>query len=98
MKRRSYVIPFALILTALAIITRPAAAAAPRLLMIYGTPLAQPVILDDFGDNLQLMLSISDAADITASELEGRPCLKLAYFWGQDWVDYVAQGKSIAVL
>lgn len=76
----------------------PAAAAAPRILLISGPPLSWPVILDDWEENLRLMGAISDAATLQPEALEGRPYLHLAYFWGPEWDTYIQAGKPAAAL
>ena len=75
---------------------RPAAAAAPRLLMIYGGPLAKPVILDNWAENGSVFGD--EMPTIKPADLEGRPYLKLALFGGPRWRDYVDAGKPLDAL
>ncbi len=70
-------------------------AAAPRLIMVYGSPLTKPVILRNWRENLEFMSSITQQSSVTSEELRRRPYLKLALFWGPEWVQYVEEGKPI---
>ncbi|MGI8551544.1 MAG: hypothetical protein ACR2PL_12295 [Dehalococcoidia bacterium] len=72
--------------------SRPAAAAAPRLLMVYGAPLPAPIILDDWRENLDVMLAMTEPSSITPVQLSGRPSLELALFWGEGWDQELKQG------
>jgi len=76
----------------------PVEAAAPRLLIVYGPPLTRPVILDDWQENLTLMLAATDNAGISADALQGRPYVRLAFFWGPEWAQYVDAGKPLSAL
>lgn len=73
-------------------------AAAPRLLMVYGTPLPQPVLLTDWWENLDFMLAIAEGVTITPEELAGRPYLGLAFFGGPEWVRYADEGRPLGAL
>ena len=77
------------------VLATPAEAAAPRLVMIYGKQLPKPIILADWQENMRLMAAITEQARVTPEELKRRPYLKLAFFWGLEWVRYVDQGKPI---
>src|SRR5713226_4809934 len=68
-------------------------AAAPRLIMVYGSPLTKPVVLSDWRENLEFMASITQQSSVTPEELRRRPYLKLALFWGPEWARYVEEGK-----
>jgi hypothetical protein len=70
-------------------------AAAPRLIMVYGSPLTKPVILSNWRENLEFMASITQQSSVTPEELRRRPYLKLALFWGPEWAEYVEEGKPI---
>ncbi len=86
------------ILLTLATGVAPVVAAGPRVLMVYGPPLAKPIILHHWGENMQLMGAAVDAATVTRAKLKGRPYLHMALFWGSTWVQYVNQGKPLAAL
>lgn len=90
-------INLSLLMGALLIFTfiNPVYAAAPRLLMLYGKPLPKPIILDDWQENLKLMLAVTEASPISAEELKDRPYLKMAFFWGLEWDRYVKEGKPL---
>ncbi len=74
----------------------PAHAAAPRLVFVYGDLLAQPVVLDDWWENLALLLGNEGPTEIT--DLDGRPYLDLAFFWGPAWDQYVRDGQPLEAL
>jgi len=76
----------------------PVEAAAPRLILVYGPPLAQPVVLDDWQENLTFMVAATEDAGLSADTLRGRPYFRLAFFWGQEWAAYVDAGKPLSAL
>lgn len=62
----------------------PVAAAAPRYIIASGTLLPQPIILDDWQENLALMsATVEDPPPPTVSDadLAARPSIDLALFW-----------------
>jgi hypothetical protein len=73
----------------------PVEAAAPRVIMVSGPGLCQPVILDDWPENLDLMESIALGGEVKPEDLIGRPYLEMGLFWGPEWVQYVDEGKPI---
>lgn len=97
---RRYRVPLALTLALLigTALVSPVLAAAPRIIMIYGPPLAQPIVLSDWVENGRFMGSITEGSNITSEELTGRPYLELAFFWGAEWDQYVKEGKPLAAL
>lgn len=78
--------------------TIPVSAAAPRLVMIYGGSLSHPIILDDWNENLTLMLAARESAWLASLDLGSRPSFQVAYFWGPTWADYMAAGKPIQAI
>ena len=54
-RTRRAVLATALVLVLALAGARPAAAAAPRVLLVYGGGLAQPVILSDWWENLEFL-------------------------------------------
>lgn len=62
----------------------PAAAAPPRLIVIHGPPLAQPVVLSDRRANLRLIQG--PETDARPEDLAERPFYELAFFWGNGQV------------
>ncbi len=77
------------------VFAKHADAAAPRLIMVYGSPLRKPVILGNWRENLEFMSSITQQSSVTPEELRRRPYLRLALFWGPEWAQYVEEGKPI---
>jgi hypothetical protein len=80
-----------------ALVASPAVAAAPRLMMVYGPPLSKPIVLQDWRENLTVMVGL-ERTNIDPGELEGRPYLKMALFWGPRWVEYVEEGRPLDAL
>jgi hypothetical protein len=72
----------------------PARAAAPRLVMVSGAPLAAPVLLSDW-DEIATLYGMLVSGPATPSELRGRrPSLQLALFWDANlWEPYVRDGR-----
>jgi hypothetical protein len=73
----------------------PAQAAAPRLIMISGEPLAEPILLDDAEEVFALYQAFFFEGDPVARiALQGRPSLRLALFWDNAlWEPYVRDGR-----
>jgi hypothetical protein len=67
-------------------------AAAPRLLIIYGNSLREPVLLQDWGEIFKMFTSTPAE---TGLSLKDRPFLEIAMFWGPEWSDYVNKGKPL---
>ena len=63
----------------------PAAAAAPNYILVSGPGLRRPVLLDDWPENLRLLISLVDARKLDVVALRGRPRFDLAMFWA--WSD-----------
>lgn len=76
--------------------TIPVHAAAPRLAMIYGAPLRHPVILDVWQEQVDLVGG--DMAGLIREDLDGRPYLDVALFWGPEWSEFVESGKPLGEL
>lgn len=75
---------------------KPVHAAAPRLALVYGELLPEPVLLDTWDEAGSLLAG--DAAPVARRDLDGRPFARLALFWGQTWVDYADGGGALDVL
>ena len=69
----------------------PAAAAAPRLIMVSGPSLPRPIWLTDWGENGEV-LGIRTST-ITPGELAGRPYLDLGLYWTDWWERYLYEGR-----
>lgn len=83
----------ALAFVALAQGTMPAYAAAPRVILVYGGGLSRPVVLDDWNENLDLMLAMNpNAPDVSKDSLVRRPSFRVAMFWGAVWDEYMRVG------
>lgn len=66
----------------------PAAAAAPNYILVSGPGLKRPVMLDDWAENLRLVIATVDAPvakDTVTRSLSRRPSFDLALFWA--WGD-----------
>jgi hypothetical protein len=85
-------------LLALTTTTTPGIAAGPRIMMVYGRPLAMPVIFSNWGENETLMVAANDDMSVMHAQLTGRPSLRVAMFWGMDWVQYMKHHRSLAAL
>jgi hypothetical protein len=77
-----------------------AGAAAPRIMMVTGPGLDEPVFLTDYSENLDLMLAfqrgreIDEGRVVDPKELRRRPYLELWLFWGENqWEPYVREGR-----
>jgi len=88
----------AVTLLALTTITTPVMAAGPRIMIVYGRPLAKPVIFSNWGENETLLVAANDGMSVKHARLKGRPSLRVAMFWGMEWVQYMKHHKSLAAL
>lgn len=75
----------------------PAFAAVPRIVMVYGPPLEQPVVMTDWPEN-GWVVSGQELPTTALDTLEGRPFLEVVLFWGPAWDEYVRVGKPIGTL
>lgn len=69
--------------------------AAPHVIIIQGKGLSQPVILDDWNENVELLGSFADNEIVKSEELVGRPYLEISMFWGPKWLEFVRSGQSL---
>jgi hypothetical protein len=74
--------------------TSSAFAAAPRIIIVAGGGLAKPVVLDDWHENLAIMLAATDGVDARIESLSARPWYRIAMFWGQRWEQYMQAGND----
>ena len=96
--RRIALIVGVVVAAALMAVTSPVMAAGPRIMIVYGRPLARPVIFSNWGENEELMVSSNDSMSVTNVRLKGRPSLRMALFWGTEWVQYAKRHPSLAAL
>jgi hypothetical protein len=85
-------------LLALTTISTPVMAAGPRIMIVYGRPLATPIIFSNWGENQTLLVAANDGMSVKHARLTGRPSLRVAMFWGMEWVQYTKHHKSLAAL
>jgi hypothetical protein len=70
----------------------PAEAVFPRLLMVYGGPLARPLIVENPRDVQDIFEGISEG--VNRNGLDRRPYFEFALFWGNDkWDRYVDEER-----
>lgn len=84
----------ALAFVALAQGVAPVYAAAPRVILVYGGGLPSQVVLDNWNENLDLMLAMSLQApeEVSMDSLVRRPSFRVAMFWGPVWDEYIRAG------
>jgi hypothetical protein len=73
-----------LLLAAAVTLAAPAQAAAPNYILVSGPGLRQPVLLDDWNENLELVVAIEQGARAKRPVVRGlarRPRYDLAEFW-----------------
>ncbi|NOT59356.1 MAG: hypothetical protein HOP19_03925 [Acidobacteria bacterium] len=87
-----------LVFVALLLLVTPIYAAAPWIIRISGDPLAKPIFMTDWHENQKLLVAVKQAADVSEESLAKRPHLKLALFWGPDWINYTKSGKTLEQL
>jgi hypothetical protein len=77
----------------------PAAqAAAPRIVIVSGKPMAHQIAISNWTAIFRIIEPVVSAPNVKRTQLVGRPRLKLSMFWGPRWVDYLAAGHSAAAL
>ena len=72
-------------------------ASPPRVIMVLVPPSCEPVILDDWDENLTVVTSVPEqGAEV---EVTGRPYLELVLFW-ENWRvrEYEGEGKPLSTL
>jgi hypothetical protein len=69
-------------------------AAAPRLIMVSGEPLADPILVSNAKEAFELYESFYAGRPVDRARLEGRPSLRLGFFWDNSlWEPYVRAGR-----
>jgi hypothetical protein len=88
----------ALLAVTVAVWASAASAAAPRIVIVSGAPLARQVAISDWQRIFVIVGELQSAATAPRAQLRARPRLHLALFWGPAWNDYLKQGKSADAL
>jgi hypothetical protein len=71
-----------------------ASAAAPRLIMVSGDSLAEPLLISGAEDVFTLYGAFFEGRPVDRSEAAGRPSLRLGLFWNNLlWEPYVEDGR-----
>lgn len=91
-------VAIATIAAAAALTAGVADAAAPRIVIFTGKPLAHQVVISDWEAVFRVVAQIAPARVAPRAKLAGRPRLKVSMFWGPRWIDYLAQGKRASAL
>ena len=81
-----------------ALLAGSAHAAAPRIVIFSGEPLAHQVVISDWPSIFRVVELLSPARVARRAELAGRPRLTVSMFWGPRWIDYLSNGKRASAL
>lgn len=96
MKRLS--IAIAAMAVAAALGAGTASAAAPRIIIVSGKPLAQQVVIANWQSIFAVVDEVANARVVQRRQLAGRPSLKVSMFWGPRWNDYLSKGNRASAL
>ncbi len=96
MKRLS--IAIAALAVAAALGAGTASAAAPRIIIVSGEPLAQQVVIANWQSIFAVVDEVANARVVQRRQLAGRPSLKVSMFWGPRWNDYLSKGNRASAL
>lgn len=73
--------------------------AAPRIIMLHGGSLPEPIYLTNWWENLQMMGAINGHAPVRRSEIDTTGSIQVAMFWsGPDWDAYAQNPARLAEL
>jgi hypothetical protein len=86
------------VLTAVVVVAPAAQAAAPRIVIVSGKPMAHQIAISSWTAILRIVEPVASAPNVKRAQLVGRPRLRLSMFWGPRWVDYLAAGHRAAAL
>jgi hypothetical protein len=64
-------------------------------MLIQGSPLEKPIIMSDWQENHQIMMSLSEEGAASQEDLTSRDFLDISMFWGPEWLEYKAKGGSL---
>ncbi len=93
--------PAVALLVAVAVLAASASvarAAAPRIVIVSGKPLAHQVVISDWERISVVVGEIASGRIVPRTQLASRPRLKLSLFWGPRWNDYLDKGNPAAAL
>jgi hypothetical protein len=85
-------------LTAVAVGAPVARAAAPRIVIVSGKPMAHQIAIVNWTAIFRVVEPVASAPNVKRAQLAGRPRLRLSMFWGPRRVDYLAAGHRAAAL
>lgn len=88
----------AAIVAAAAVTADAAHAAAPRIIVFSGSPIAHQVVVSDWQAIFRVIEQIAPARAAPRTQLAGRPRLRVSMFWGPRWIDYLNEGKRASAL
>jgi len=86
------------VVAAAALTAGTAQAAAPRIVIFSGKPVAHQVVISDWRSIFRVVAVVMPARAVQRVDLAGRPHLKVSMFWGPRWIAYLQQGKRASAL
>jgi hypothetical protein len=73
-------------------------AAAPRIVIVSGKPLARQVVISDWAEIFSVVQGVVSVRPVPRAQLAGRPRLKVSMFWGPIWNEYLESGNDASAL
>jgi hypothetical protein len=95
---RRFAVAVAVGVAAASVCVGVARAAAPRIVIVSGKPLAHRVVIANWSAIFAVVERVDNARVAPVGRLAGRPRLKVSMFWGPRWVAYMRQGKRASGL
>jgi hypothetical protein len=86
------------VVAAAAVSAGVARAAAPRIMIVSGKPLAHQVAISNWSSISTAVDGLTNARVVPRSLLAQRPRLKLSLFWGSRWIAYLREGMRASAL
>ncbi|MFL5954345.1 MAG: hypothetical protein ACJ76I_09590 [Gaiellaceae bacterium] len=80
--------------TALLVAVGSASAAAPRIVIFSGGPLAHQIVVSDWQAIFAVTQAAVAAPTAPRAQLAHRPSVHVSMFWGPGWNDYIRSGKD----
>jgi hypothetical protein len=96
--RRSIIVAIVAAIAAAAPGAGAARAAAPRIVIFSGKPLAHLIAISDWPAIFHVVERVATARTVPRAELARRPHLQVSMFWGPRWIDYLGQGERASAL